>query len=139
MGENHSGSRHQGRVTHKQIDDTLSWLDTPLGRRITELENAANDADAMPKIQAYAQTLQKRPASGSRLRLIQDLNRATGAQEMMNQITEAVMLATALGFNAAQPRQQQLPAHTLRKQIKSSLPEIQRETEQFVTAMLLYT
>ena len=79
------------KVRAKQIDDTLSWLDTPLGRRITELENAANDADSMPKIQAYAAELEKRPAPAVRMRLIRELNRVTGAQEMMNNIMEAVL------------------------------------------------
>lgn len=126
-------------LSDKQIDDTLSWLDTPLGRRITELENAANDADSMPKIQAYAAELEKRPAPAARMRLIRELNRVTGAQEMMNNIMEAVLLATALGVNAAQPKAQQSPPEALRKQIKSSMPELQKQTAQFVNATLLYT
>jgi hypothetical protein len=128
-----------GELNEKQFDDTLRWLDTPLGRRITELENSANEPAAMQKIEAYAQERQKQPAPRSRMRLIQDLNRVTGAQEMSNNIMEAIMLATALGMNAAQPREQQTSPEALRKEIKSSMPDIQKQTEQFVTSSMLYT
>jgi hypothetical protein len=128
-----------GELSEKQFDDTLRWLDTPLGRRITELENASNEPAAMQKIEAYAQERQKQPAPRSRMRLIQELNRATGAQEMSNTIMEAILLATALGMNAAQPRELQTSPEALRKEIKSSMPEIQKQTEQFVTSSMLYT
>lgn len=132
-------ARLAGELTAGQISDTQAWLDTPLGRRITDLENASNEPEAMVKMQAYAEELAKRPAPTSRLRLIRDLILATGAQEMMNQITEAVIMATALGFNAAQPKQQQMPTELLRQQIKSGMPEIQKQTEQFAMSMMLYT
>lgn len=126
-------------LDEKQIGDTLAWLDTPLGRRITSLENAASEHVAAPKIQAYIEELKKRPAPGPRLRLIQELNRATGGAEMVSNITEAIVLATALGINAAQPRQQQVPAGTIRKQVKAGLPQIHRQNEHMVTSMMLYT
>ena len=70
---------------------------------------------------------------------IQELNRVTGGAEMVNNITEAIVLATALGINAAQPRQQQVPADTIRKQVKADLPQIHKQNEQLVTSMMLYT
>jgi len=128
-----------GMLNDKQIDDTLSWLTTPLGRRITELENAASEPAAAPKIQAYTEELQKRPAPAPRMRLIQELNQAMGAQEMTNNFTEAMVLATALGVNAAQPQQQQVPADKLQKEVKANMPELYKQTEQMLTTTLLYT
>lgn len=126
-------------LNEKQIDDTLAWLGTPLGRRITGLENAASDAAAMPKLMAFMEELQKRPAPAPRLRLIQELIRATGGVDMANNVTEATAMATALGINAAQPRQQQAPAETIRKQVKASIPQMQKQTEQMMTSTMLYT
>jgi hypothetical protein len=122
-----------------QIDDALNWLGTPLGRRLTALENAVSEPDAPEKIAAYAQTLQKKPAPAARLKLIQELDRASGASEMLGNTMEAIMLATALGMNAAQPRQQQMPPEALRKQIKAGMPDVQKQTEQYATVALLYT
>ncbi len=128
-----------GTLSAAQVDDALRWLDTPLGRRITALENAAAEPGAAAKIEAYVQSLQTKPAPAGRVRLIEDLNRATGAQDVMNDIMEAILLGSALGVNAAQPRERQVPAEALRKQIKSGMPEVQRQTEQFVMSSMLYT
>ncbi len=128
-----------GTLNEKQIDDTLVWLDTPLGRRITEMENTTNDPANTPKMLAYAEDLQKRPATGARVKQIQDLNRALHMSETMATITEATLLATALGFNAAQPRQMQAPQERIQKQIKANMPEIKKASEQHLILALLFT
>jgi hypothetical protein len=126
-------------LSEKQIDDVLVWLDAPLGRRITALENAANDPAAAPKMQAYAAEVQRNPARDSRIQLIRELNRASGAEDMMNTITEATALASTLGINAAQPVQRQIPAERIRKLIKDNMPRIHKQTAQFAMLAFLYT
>lgn len=128
-----------GTLTEKQIDDSLAWLEAPLGRRITTLENAASEPAAVPKMQAYVETLQKQPVSPARTRLIEVLDRAIGAQEAMLNFAEATVLATALGINAAQPRQQQVAPDLLQKEVKAGMPEMRKQLGQMVTGVLLYT
>lgn len=125
-------------LTGGQLDDALSWLDTPLGRRITSLENAASEPAAMAEMRAYAQELQQRPAPKHRADLISELNAATGASELTASIMEASVLATAFGFNAAQSVQQQVPADLLRQRVKSSLPQLRERLDQTVTLSLFY-
>jgi hypothetical protein len=120
------------------IDACLKWLDAPLGKHITGLENAASEASAMPAMAAYAQELQTRPPLPSRLKLIEDLVAATGGVDTIASVMEASVLATALGVNAAQPRQSQAPADLLRRKIREALPDLRTQAQEAATVMSLY-
>jgi len=126
-------------LTARQLDDTLAWLDSPLGRRITAMENEAAEPAVLAPMQSYARELERRPPGKRRAELIGELNLATGASEFNAVMMEAAVLATALGMNAAQPVQQQVPADVLRQTVKSSLPDLRKQTEQVVTLALHYT
>lgn len=131
-------ARLASALTARQLDDTLGWLDTPLGSRITALENEASEPAALDRMQAYARELRQRPASKRRTALVGELNAATGAGELTAAMTEAGVLASALGVNAAQPAQQRLPADVLRQQVKANLPRLRQQSDQMVTLSLLY-
>lgn len=125
-------------LTARQLDDTLAWLDSPLGRRITAMENEAAEPAAVERMQGYARELEKSPPTKRRTELIGELNIATGSSELNASMLEATILASALGFNAAQPVQQQMPADVLRQRVKSSLPKLREQTDQLVTLSMLY-
>ncbi len=125
-------------LTARQLDDALAWLDSPLGRRITALENAAADPAAGPRMEAYAREIEKRPPAKSRSDLIGELNLATGAGDFNAVIVEAAILASALGLNAAQPVQQQQPPDVIRQRVNSSVPGLRKMTEKLVTLEMLY-
>ena len=121
-----------------QLDDTLAWLDSPLGRRITAAENEGAEPAAFAKMQAYARELERRPPPKRRVNLIDELNRATGSSEIAATIMEGAILASALGANAAQPVQQQVPGEVLRQQIKASLPQLRQQSDQMVALSMFY-
>jgi hypothetical protein len=126
-------------LTARQLDETLAWLDSPLGRRITAMENEAAEPAAVPRIQGYARELERRPPGKRRADLIRELNLATGAGEFNALMMEATLLATALGLNAAQPVQQQLPSDVMRQRVRSSLPQLREQTDQVVILAMFYT
>ena len=126
-------------MTARQLDDTLAWLDAPLGRRITALENESAEPGALPKVQAYARELEKKPLSPRRVELIREMDAATGASEVNMLMTEAGILAVALGMNAAQPVQQQMPLDTLRQRVKATMPQLRQQLNELVTLGMSYT
>ena len=126
-------------MTARQLDDTLTWLDAPLGRRITALENEAAEPSVLPKVQAYASELEKKPLSPRRVELIREMDAATGASEVNILMTEAGILAVALGMNAAQPVQQQMPPDTLRQRVKATMPQLRQQLTELVTLGMSYT
>ena len=132
-------SRLARDLSEREIADVLAWLDTPLGKRISHLEMKASDPSAMSRIENYERELQRRPPPKSRRVLVQDLNVAIRATETGLALMEAIAFASALGLNAAQPRQAQIPAELLRRKIREALPELQAQAEATVAASLFYT
>ena len=125
-------------LNDRQIGETLSWLDSPLGGRITAAENEAAEPAALGRMEAYARELERQPPSKQRANLIGELNRATGSGELTASMLEAAVLASALGVNAALPAQQRVPGDVLQKQVKAGLPQLRKQAEQMVTLGLHY-
>ena len=132
-------ARMGSALNDRQIGDTLGWLDSPLGSRITAAENEASEPAALGRIEAYAKELERRPPAKQRANLIGELNRATGSGELTASMLEAGVLASALGVNAAQPAQQRVPGDVLQKQVKASLPHLRQQAGQMVTLGLHYS
>lgn len=126
-------------MSAREIDDTLAWLETPLGRRITAMENETADVAAIAKIQAYGRELERRPLPARRAELIRELDAATGASEVNVLTTEAGILAVALGMNAAQPVQQQLRPEVLRENVKAAVPQLRQQITDVVRMGMSYT
>jgi hypothetical protein len=93
----------------------------------------------MPRIEAYRREMEKRPPSKARSDLIDRVVVATGSGELNTYLVESTVLATALGINAAQPVQNQVPAEVVRKHIKLVMPDLARQSEQSVNSSMHYT
>lgn len=126
-------------LTGRHLDNTLAWLESPVGRRITELENAAGEPAAASQIESYAKELEKHAPSKHRTDLIKQLMAATGSTEFSATMLESAFLATALGINAALPVQQRSPVDAVRKRIASVLPKMQKDNERELAISMHYT
>ena len=131
-------SRLSANLGGKELDDTLAWLDSPLGRRITALENTAAEPAAVDAMGTYVKELEQRPPAKSRVGLIVELNALTGAAEMTATIIEGIALATVLGINAALPAEKRPPLEALRKQLAVAMPNTREQAAQMVTIYGLY-
>jgi hypothetical protein len=123
----------------RHLDHTLAWLESPVGRRITDLENASAEPAAASQIESYAKEFEKQMPSKRRTGLITQLMAATGSTEFSATMLESAFLATALGVNAALPVQQRSPVDSVRKRIASVLPKMQKENEQALAVSMHYT
>lgn len=82
----------------------LAHYNSPLGRRITELEVKASQPAAQAEIQAFAQKLMADPSKhADRLALYQAIDKTTGATTMVTEISMNVAVAMSMGMvNAMQ-------------------------------------
>jgi hypothetical protein len=76
--------------------------------------------------------MRKKPPSRERDAQISRLWAITGASELMSTMLETTLLATALGINAALPAQTRASNETVRKLVRSQLPQVLKETERNV-------
>lgn len=121
------------------VTAVLEWLDTPLGRHVTQLENAAATPEAQARLQAYAHALREDPPTPERLSLCQRLDQVTHASELMRQLVEAAMLAGAAGANAAQPVERQVPPEVLRRMLQQQFGTQLGQVQQLVVLTQLFT
>jgi hypothetical protein len=78
----------------------LVWLRSEQGRRITRLEEAASEPEAVKALQEYAQSLGAKPPEAARVALITRLDAATGATDLTAKFLYEMAAATARGMLA---------------------------------------
>lgn len=122
-----------------EVTAALEWLDTPLGRQVTRLENAAATPETQARLQAYAHGLRDDPPTPERLSLCQRLDQVTHASELMGQLLEAAMLAGAAGVNAAQPVERQVPPEVLRRMLQQQFGAQLGQVQELVVLTQLFT
>ena len=122
----------------RQLSDTLRWLDAPLGQRITDLEKASNSVDAREQWTAYFAAQHSAPTD-ARMRLIERLDRAVGADELLGAVLGTMAEAAAVGVNAAQPVERQVPAETIRRNLRPLLDQLRAKSHQLAIATFLFT
>lgn len=126
-------------LTGRRLDETLAWFDSPLGRRITDLENAASDPAANERIVAYAKTVKEHPPTKQRSVLIEKINVATESGELNAMILETSYLASALGINAALPAENRQSVEAVRRRVKAADADLRAQSDNAMTMTMLYT
>ena len=81
---------------------TLAWLRSPLGRRITQLEELGA-SQQMSSSRPDARSLAAAPPAAARIALIRELQESSGVADVGVDLAMTAALALALGANAAQP------------------------------------
>ena len=104
----------------------LQHLQSPLMRKITELEKQSTASDNFPKLIAYAQQLQQQPASETRTALIDTLDEITYTSELAVESQLAVAKVLLHAINPSLPSNKQMST----SQIKAALDALRIQTTQ---------
>jgi hypothetical protein len=96
-------------LTAADVDAALGWLNAPLGRKVTRLEEEHSTAEAMQAMQAWAQSL-KEPPPAARMDLIHRFDQAVGVTEFTLASMKHSQLAMVAALTAGQPPAQQRQA-----------------------------
>lgn len=132
-------SEMQSDLNAADIRKVIKWLDSPLGIKCTNLEDAASTAEAFKEIQSYAAKLEKYPPDSNRLKLLQRWDSAIRGTEFLVELAISTQLATEVGILAALHTDQPLDVSKIRKEIEKSRPQIEEMMKAYMNVAMLYT
>ncbi|BBO75623.1 hypothetical protein DSCW_30400 [Desulfosarcina widdelii] len=124
------------------IDDlkkVLAWLDSPLGRKFTQLEEAASTPEKYTEMQQFAQMLQESPPLPERLEIIGRLDEAAKATETSVEVAMNTQLAITIAIVASLPKEQRPTYDNLAAVVEQTRPQIESAMRAQTIVSLLYT
>jgi tetratricopeptide (TPR) repeat protein len=96
----------QSRFQKGHLMAVLSWLKTPVGRKMTALEIKANSPEAMKKMEAFAGEYQK--IGGERKKLLMRLERAINATEMNIEVVSVSLIEMLKSMQSQVPERNRM-------------------------------
>lgn len=134
----HLLARFQKSLDPACIEAVLSWLRSPLGRKITKLEEAASTPEGVRQMTMYAAMLQSDPPPQERLRLVERLDEAIKATDLMLDMATITVNETMNGVVAAMPQQVDMDPVTLSRHLKTHREEMRKQFQKAATTTFLY-
>lgn len=127
------------RINADQVSEIIEWLDSPLGAKLTELENAAASPEFPQQLEAYLATLPNNPPTTERLELLRELDQAANITESGIEVVLHMQLALVVAVVETLPEQQRPSVSELLQQLESERPSIEQMLKQISLYSLLYT
>jgi len=121
------------------VRDTLAFLATPLGKKMTNMEKDASGAEAHQAMVQWGQSLQENSPPKSRVQLIHQLNSAAQVFESSLDTAVNMSMAIALALEAAKPAKHlwdEEQYRAVKARVREALKERMRN---IVFLRLLYT
>ena len=137
--EQHVYERMSSELTHELATNTLSWLRTDLGRKITKLEEQASTPQAIQQMGVFSKKLESSPPSQQRLGLARRIDLATDATELLLDITESSTFGLAMALDAMLPPDQRQGEARLRVQMDRQRPKLREAYQQLSMINALFT
>jgi hypothetical protein len=129
----------RGQLTDKDIEAILKWLDSPTGKKCTQLEEDANSPYNISKREEYEASLKDAPPDQKRLDLARKLNQATNAVESSLAIAINMQMAIMTAINLSLPVEKQMPFTKMKQDIAESRPKMKELLEPQVLVGTLFT
>ncbi|MGD8228053.1 MAG: DUF2059 domain-containing protein [Desulfobacteraceae bacterium] len=120
------------------IEAVLNWLQSPLGRKITKLEEGASTPEGVRAMTVYAAMIQSDPPPQTRLRLVKRLDEAIKATDLMLDMATITVNETMNGVVAAMPQQLDMDPATLSRHLKTHREEMRKQFQKAVKTSFLY-
>lgn len=118
----------------------LAHYNSPLGRKITELEVKASRAEAAAEIEAYAQKLMANPSEhGNRLALYQEIDKAVGGTNLAVDLAMTMQVAIQVGMISAMNGPKDLNIPAMRAAAEKTKFQLTQQMASAILATLAYT
>lgn len=127
------------KLTGGDIRKVLEWLDSPLGKKCTQLEEAASTPEAVAEMDQYAQQVSKKPPSAERLYVLRQLDSATKVTESAVEMAINTQIAVTVAIMATLPRENQRSFDDIVKEIEKHRSEVEAQVRSETLLSLLYT
>jgi hypothetical protein len=116
----------------------LDWLRSPLGQKITALENIQFSPKTLQAVQAFRKQLQGNPPPQNRYNLISRLDAATGASEKNVEVALAILVQAATAIQGALSEEERIPVEEVRRQMALRRPHLEENAKKSTQVSLIY-
>jgi hypothetical protein len=131
--------RHmEAQMSQDEMQRTLNWLNSPFGKKSTQLYKASLSPKAPAKLQEFINTMQQSPPSSTRMKLIQELASATKTTAITLEIAVNTQLVVTTVITATLPTLQQRPFSGILDEVDKNRPLLEPRVDQQITHLLLY-
>jgi hypothetical protein len=120
----------------KDIRAALAWLSSPLGEKITRLEEDSSTPAAYAEMQAMADTLTKNTARAAQLK---KLDRAVKATESGVNVALNMQISMLIATSSVMPRDKRPSADEITVQVNKNSAQMRSMVEQDTLLSFLYT
>lgn len=127
------------KLAAQDIKKVLKWLDSPLGKKCAQLEEAAATPEALTEMRRYAAAIKGSPPKKERLAVLRKLDIASRATETAVEVALSTQVAVALAANYTLPLEQQSSIDTIKQTLKRVRSLVEAEARKETLASLLYT
>ena len=127
------------KLTAQAIKELLDWLDSPLGKRCTQLEETASTPEGLTGMQEFASRMQASPPTVQRVDTLRKLDSAIKATESAVDVAINTEVAVAFAFVTALPSEQQRPLEDIARELERQRPNIEAMMRSQVLVSFLYT
>lgn len=127
------------KLSNQDIKEVLRWLDSPTGKRFTQLEEESSTVEAQSEMEQYAAGLHNSPPSAERLTALRELDSAVKGTDGSVEMTIAAQAAVALALNATLPQEQQRPMDEIARETEKTRPVVEAEVRSQMLISYLYT
>ena len=127
------------KLSHDDLKRVLGWLDSPIGRKFTQLEEYASTPEKYNEMQQFASQLQKTPPEPERLKFLQQLDSAVKATENNVEVAMNTQIAIAIAIASSLPKEQQPTYDNLVAAIEQTRPQVQDAMRIQTLVYALYT
>jgi len=127
------------KLTAQDIKEVLKWLDSPLGKKCTHLEEASSTPEVDADMQKYATGLQASPPTSERLQVLREFDAAVKATEAAVDMAINTQVALAMAIIATFPKERQVPIENVLREVEKNRPAMEAEVRSQVLISHLYT
>jgi len=129
----------RAKLTAQDIKEVLDWLDSPLGKKCTRLEEDASTPEALAKMQQYAAQIKNAPPTEERLNIIRKLDSAVKGTESGVDIAINGQIAIALATISTLPVEQRRSLESISGELEKNRPQLEAMVRSQVLLSYLYT
>ena len=131
--------RHmEAQMSQDEMQSVLSWLDSPFGKKCTQLFTPSLTLNALAEPQKFMTNDHHAPPSLTRLKLIQKLASATKTLETTLEIAANTQLVVTTVITATLPDEQKKPFSEILDEVNKNRPLLEQKVDQQITPFLLY-
>ena len=126
-------------ISESDMKLILAWLDSPVGNKITELEERAGSKEGMEETQEFIRNVKKTSTTKERIRLIKELNSSMNITATTVDITLSTQFALSMTTKQARGKLSRDAIRKLYEDFKKNMLQIEPMVEHQVNGSLLYT